>query len=269
MFEKIEKVKRFVSKFEKVILAFSGGVDSATLAAICKDVVDVLAVTIKADNIPSREIEKAKRISREIGIKHKFLDLDIFQEKNFFENSKLRCYYCKKFMIENLKSLAIDEGCNAILEGTNASDLEEDRPGYKAVVESGIAFSPWAIFGVKKDEIRSFARSLGFSFYKDPPLSCLATRIPYGKLITPKQLKMIDLAENAVIEFSKVGNVRVRCLDEFAIVEVEKDEIEKILNKKESIKSYLLNIGFKKVFVNLEGYKRGVINEDFSKFIEI
>ncbi|MCS7121159.1 MAG: ATP-dependent sacrificial sulfur transferase LarE [Archaeoglobaceae archaeon] len=269
MQEKIEMLKRFISRFNRVIIAFSGGVDSATLSAFCKDIVEVLAVTVRSKTNPSREIEKAIRISKEIGIKHRFLDVDIFQVENFAENSELRCYYCKKFIIKKLENLAIKENYDAIFEGTNASDLLSYRPGYRAVLECKIAFSPWAKFGITKEEVRSLARSMGLSFYNDPPLSCLATRIPYGSKITPEKLEMIDLAENFVIKFAGVENVRVRCIEDFAVIEVEKDEVRKVLDKREIIKNSLLKTGFKKIFVNPEGYRMGVIARNFENFIEL
>ncbi|MDW7990249.1 MAG: ATP-dependent sacrificial sulfur transferase LarE [Archaeoglobaceae archaeon] len=268
--EKLREMKDFLSHFNSAIVAFSGGVDSATLAALCKEVIKkVLAITVRSEVSPSREIEKALIAAEEIGVKHRFIDLDILKVEGFSENSEMRCYYCKKFLIKALVDIAIAEKYDVVLEGTNASDLKGHRPGYRAVVECDIAFSPWADFGIKKEEIRSIARSMGFSFYNSPSLACLASRIPFGVRITRENLRMIDEAENAVIRIARVGMVRVRNIDGFAVVEVEKDEISHILEKKEKIKDFLLKIGFKDVFINPNGYKTGVFVSKIQEMLKI
>lgn len=268
--KKLEELKRFLSNFEGAVVAFSGGVDSATLAAICKEVIDdVLAVTVRSAKSPTREIENARRVSGEIRVDHKFLDVDIFSVKGFTENSELRCYYCKKFLIKLISEFAITRNYRVVFDGTNASDLLEDRPGYRAIVECDMAFSPWADFGMTKDEIRAVAKSMGFSFYNAPSLACLATRIPYGVRITVKALKMIDDAENSVIRIANVLNARVRNLYGFAVVEVEKGDIEKVLEKGNEIRDALLKIGFKKVFINPQGYKSGVFVKNVENMLEL
>ncbi|MEM0351356.1 MAG: ATP-dependent sacrificial sulfur transferase LarE, partial [Archaeoglobaceae archaeon] len=233
------------------------------------EIENVLAVTIKAENIPSREIENAKKVAKEIGLKHVFLEFDIFKNKDFLENSENRCYYCKKSMICAMTEIAKEKGYEVIFEGTNGSDLQEHRPGYKAVLDSGIAFSPWACFGIKKEEIRAIAKDYGFSFYNSPSLSCLATRIPFKMRITLEMLRRIDKAENLVIKIAKVRNVRVRVIKNLAVVEVERDEIWKVMEFKEVIKDSLLSIGFEKVFINPDGYKSGIFASDLKKLLPL
>lgn len=268
--EKLGSLKGFLSRFESAVIAFSGGVDSATLSALSKKVIDdVLAVTIKSANIPSREIEWAKKIAKEIGIEHRFLDFDIFSVSGFVENSELRCYYCKKSFISAIVDFALSKGYEAVFEGTNASDLNEHRPGYRAIKEFSKVFSPWADFGIKKEEIRAIARLMGFSFYKNPPLACLATRVPFGVRITPEILRIVDEAENTVIRVANVENVRVRNLEGNAVVEVESSEIPKILEKRDEIKKFLIGIGFQEVFVNPKGYRSGVFVKKFDDLVRI
>ncbi|MFN3383510.1 MAG: ATP-dependent sacrificial sulfur transferase LarE [Archaeoglobaceae archaeon] len=266
---KLENLRKFLSSFKNAVVAFSGGVDSATLSAICKEVIgDVLAVTVRSAKSPSREIENAKRVAEEIGVEHEFIEADIFF-KEFVENSELRCYYCKKFLLKVISEFAIERGYEVIFEGTNASDLQGHRPGYKAIIECEIVFAPWADFGITKDEIREIAKSIGFSFYKAPPLACLASRIPYGVKITPEILKMVDKAENFVIEIAKVENVRVRYLNGFAVVEVDKGEIPRILERGREIKEALVGIGFESVFINPNGYRTGVFVKKLEDLVEI
>lgn len=268
--KKLEKMKGFLSNFSSAVVAFSGGVDSSTLTAVCKEVINnTLAVTVKSEMSPSREIENSARIAKEIGVKHQFLELDIFSVEGFIKNSEMRCYYCKKFILDALTKFAISEGYEVVFEGTNASDLNGHRPGYKAILECDMVFSPWVDFGIKKEEIREIAKLMGFSFYNAPSIACLASRIPFGVKIRPEMLKAVDKAENVVIEIANVENVRVRNINGFAVVEVESQEIPKLLAKRDKIRESLLRIGFRDVFVNPEGYKSGIIVKDLDKLLSL
>ncbi|MDI9646281.1 MAG: ATP-dependent sacrificial sulfur transferase LarE [Archaeoglobales archaeon] len=254
--KKFKKLKEFASKFERVVLAFSGGVDSATLAALCKYETEVLAVTFKTQVTPSRELNQALKLAKEIGLKHEVIELDILSPE-FRRNPFERCYLCKKKMIEELLKIAERRGCDAVFEGTNYSDLEEYRPGYKAIKEFEKVYSPWVEFGFSKDEIRRIAEKLNLSVANSPSLSCIATRIPFGIEITEEVLKMIDEAENFVIDLCKVENVRVRNVNSLAIIEVPKGLEEKVFEKREKIVEKFKEIGFEAIFLDLEGYKSG------------
>ncbi len=250
------KLRDFLKKFDRVVIAFSGGVDSATLAALCKDYVDVLAVTVVSQVTPTREIREAERVAREIGVNHEKITTDMLTPE-FRMNTSERCYICKRKMLSILLEFAKKEGYDAVFEGTNASDLQGHRPGYRAVKEINGVYSPWAELGVTKDEVRKMARERGFSFSEKPSLACLATRIPYGEEIDEEKLRMIDLAENAIIEIAKVEQVRVRYYSKVGVIEVERDEIRKISDKAAEIGETLKNIGFRAVLLDLEGYRSG------------
>ena len=251
----IGELLKFLNSFDRIIVAFSGGVDSATLAAICKDRTDLLAVTVVSQVTPSREIVEAERVAKEIGVKHEKLLMDVLTPE-FVKNTPERCYICKKMMLSELLNLADKKGYDAVFEGTNASELREDRPGYRAVKELDRVHSPWAKFGFTKDQIRDLAKKMGYSFSDNPPLACLATRIRDGE-IDERKLKMVDTAENAIIRIAKVRQVRVRYYNSVAIIEVENNEIDKIAHKASEIKNELKNIGFKAVLLDLEGYRSG------------
>uniref|UniRef100_A0A7J2TI70 ATP-dependent sacrificial sulfur transferase LarE n=1 Tax=Archaeoglobus fulgidus TaxID=2234 RepID=A0A7J2TI70_ARCFL len=256
LFEKLQKMKEFLGQFKSVLIAFSGGVDSSTLVAICKELgIDVIAVTVFSEVSPSREMRDSVRIANEIGVKHEIVSIDIL-DADFVKNDEKRCYYCKKKIFSKLLSMAEEKGCQLVLEGTNASDLAESRMGYLACRELGV-FSPWAEFGIKKDEIREIAKSMGFSFYDKPSLACLASRIPHGIEIDREKLRMVDEAEEAIIEIAKVRQVRVRNYDGVAVIEVGEDEIPKLLEKALMVREKVKEIGFRYVLIDLDGYKAG------------
>ena len=260
---KLKKLEKFISSFERVIVAFSGGVDSSTLAGLANELTDVLAVTIISPTTPSREIREAERIAKELSLKHRFYNLNELEDENFVKNTEERCYFCKRMVLTSLKKIAEEEGYEAVFEGTNASELQGHRPGYRAVMELENVYSPWVIFGFTKEEIREIAKMKGYSFWDKPSVACLSSRIPFNTPIDEVSLKMVDEAENYIIEVAGVRQVRVRKIDGRAVIEVGKDEVEKLLNKEmvEKIVPKLRSLGFKAVLLDLEGYRTGKLSQ--------
>ncbi len=254
--DRLGKLKDHLASFEKVLVAFSGGVDSSTLAAVAAEVTDVLAVTVSSPLMHRSELRDAKRIAAEIGVRHRILDIDLLSFEGVAENREDRCYHCKRIVLSRLIRVAEMEGCDAVIEGSNASDGE--RPGLRAVRELGVV-SPWFEFGFTKDEIRSIARQMGFSFWSKPSNSCLATRIPYGVPLSEELLRKIETAEEVVKDVAGVGLARVRVLRSAAIVEVEKEEVVKVLKPDVALKilNRLLGLGFETVLLDLAGYSPG------------
>ncbi|WP_457550666.1 ATP-dependent sacrificial sulfur transferase LarE [Archaeoglobus sp.] len=259
VYSKIEKLRNFISNVGKngVVVMFSGGVDSATLTKLCKNVVDeVFAVTVVSEVMPKSNFEDAKSIAEEIGVDHYALEIKLLNDESFVRNDKDRCYFCKKKMIRKVKEFAVEVGVDCIVEGTNVSELSEDRPGYRAVVEEGV-YSPWVEVKATKEEVRQIAKMLGLSFYDKPPTTCLATRIPFGSIITHERLKKIEAAES-ILKNLNFKVVRVRDYEDVAIIEVGREERPKffdvdLMNK---ISNMLKDLGYRYVTLNLEGYNR-------------
>jgi uncharacterized protein len=262
--KKLHRLKEYIKNCESAVVAFSGGVDSSTLAAVSHDVLGerVIALTIRSPAIPTREIENATRIAEEIGIRHDFLDTDELINPEFKKNSPDRCYHCKRHILSIMVNFARTNGYSYVFEGTNASEVEGHRPGFKALQEFEIVKTPWLEFGFTKDEIRKVARDMGLSFHDKPSLACLASRIPFGDEIDGKVLRIVDEAENAVMELAGVKQVRVRNFKGIAVIEVSPDERVKFMSIEvmDAIVERLKKTGFRCVFFDMEGYRTGKLS---------
>jgi len=198
--EKIELIKEAIKARVSVVVAFSGGVDSTTLAALAFEALGekAIAVTIDSPLFPRRQLETAVKTACEIGIEHKILPFSQFSLPYFSANTLNRCYFCKKALLETLLDFAEKAGYHVVLEGTNSSELQgEYRPGYRAVQEAGEKiFSPFMEFDVTKEQIREIASKLFLSAASRPSAACLATRFPYGQPITVESLQKVEKAED-------------------------------------------------------------------------
>jgi pyridinium-3,5-biscarboxylic acid mononucleotide sulfurtransferase len=260
---KIEELKRFIAEKGKdgVIIAFSGGVDSSTLAAVSHEVLGekAIAVIAKSPTYTSEELQDAEQIAKDIGIKLYVVNTNELENPNFNRNPVNRCYYCKKELLVTLLGFAQKLGFKAVFEGTNFSDLNDHRPGFKAVQEVENVYSPWMINQFTKGEIRRFAKAMGLSVHDKPALACLASRIPFNEKITAEKLSRIEKAEQAVKTIIGVKQIRVRDHNGLARIEVGKTE-RALLCKTETqdkIVAELKRLGFKYITVDLEGYQTG------------
>jgi uncharacterized protein len=261
--EKYDALKRFIEDKGKdgAVIAFSGGVDSATLAAVSHSILGnkAVAVTAESPTYTPEELEEAKKVAAEIGIKLIVVETDELSDEKFSRNPENRCYYCKKALLMRLKKVAETLGFKTVFEGTNFSDLTMHRPGFRAVKETENVYSPWVETEFTKEEIRSVAKRFGLSVENKPALACLASRIPYHERITAEKLNRIGKAEQIVRKITGAQQLRVRDHNGLARIEVGKDERALLCNVEilDKIAAELKRLGFKYVTVDVEGYRTG------------
>jgi uncharacterized protein len=247
------------------VVAFSGGVDSTFLLHRAHKVRKsaIVAITIRTPYIPSREIDDAVEFTRSFGIKHKIIDI-AFPE--MIRNNPIdRCYLCKKAIFTDLLSFAKKNNFQFVVDGTNADDTGDFRPGIKALNELGIR-SPLLESGLTKKDIRELSREEDLDIWDKPAMACLLTRIPYDTEISQGTLRLVEEAENMLFELGYPGT-RVRIHGDLARIECLPGYIEKIIHNpdKEHIISDLKKIGFRYVSLDLEGYRTGSSNPDIKE----
>lgn len=260
---KLEKLKKGIRQKEKILVCFSGEVDSAFLAKIVFDVLgrDAIAVTVSSETLPKKELEDAQKVASWIGIKHRIVYSSVFGNRRFAENTRNRCYYCKKEMMKTLKKIADEENIKCVADGATFSDYKEYRPGIKASNEMRV-WHPLSEFGFSKNGVRELAKKMGLSVHDKPSNACLATRISYNEKITKEKLGMIENAEE-IIRNAGITQVRVRYHKNIARIEVEEKEIKKILNEKtrKRIVNELKKLGFTYITLDLQGYRSGSMDD--------
>jgi len=244
-----------------VAVAFSGGVDSNFLLNTAVDALynEVLAITVVSPYIPKWEIEEARSITRGLGIEHHLLKVPISSE--ICNNPENRCYLCKHMMFSMMKDLALNLGYEEVLEGTNMDDIKDYRPGLYALAELGIR-TPMLDLKITKDEIREMSLELGLSTWDKSAYACLLSRIPYGQEITLDDLKRIENAEKYLMD-KGFKWIRVRSHGDLARIEVKRDERYRLFNENilDEIDLKLRELGFRYVTFDLQGYRKGSLNE--------
>jgi uncharacterized protein len=260
---RIDQLKSAIMDKGSAVVAFSGGVDSATLGYLAYHALGnrAVAVTVKLRSYPERELDNAKKVAEEIGIEHRILEFDELGIPSIAENTPLRCYYCKKEILGLLAAVKDELGFDVIVEGSNASDIAVYRPGRKAISEAGkLVYSPFVEYGVTKEEIRQIARYVGLSVADKPSYSCLASRFPYGNALTPESIRRVELSENFLFDMG-FTSVRVRDHKGVARIEVYPSDFSDILLNREKILSYFKRIGFYYVTLDIEGFRSGSMDE--------
>ena len=263
---KAEHITKLLSWFEdkgSVLVALSGGVDSALVAysAYAKLGESAIAVTADYKTLAQEELEYAKKISSEVGIKHIIIEYNELDNESFVKNDSNRCFYCRSELSQYLLQMANKFEIDMIVDGTNIDDLDDYRPGVLALHENGIR-SPITETGFSKKMVREAAKSDSLSVYDKPSNSCLASRIPWGQSVTAERLARIEVGEKIVKQLTGAKQVRVRDMNGIARIEVGVDELSLLENNMilQKIKNQLKLISFEDVSVDPEGYRPGKIN---------
>ncbi|MBW3571589.1 MAG: ATP-dependent sacrificial sulfur transferase LarE [Gemmatimonadetes bacterium] len=245
-----------------VVIGYSGGVDSVFLARVALDVLgadNVLAVTGKSDSIASWMEDTAREVAGRFGIPWLELETREMDDPRYAANPSNRCYFCKSELWTRLADVARERGLRTVLDGSNADDVGDHRPGAVAAAENAVR-SPLLEAGLTKAEIRAWSRELGLPTWDQPAAPCLASRIPYGIAVTPERLRQIEAAELGLRALG-FRDVRVRHHDGLARLEVHPAEIARVAEHRARIAEAVRAAGFRRVLIDLQGYRRGSLNE--------
>jgi uncharacterized protein len=247
-----------------VLVGFSGGVDSAYLACVAVEALgprSVLAVIGRSASYPASQWETARRVAEQFGVPVEEIDTDELSDPNYAANPTNRCYYCKTELWSRLLPVAAARGLAVVIDGTNADDLGDYRPGAQAARERGV-LSPLALLGFGKAEIRNRSQVRGIPTWKQPSSPCLSSRLPYGTAVTPVRLRQVERAEAALRALGVEGDLRVRYHGELARVELAASSIGSWLepNARAALRAVVREAGFPRVAIDLRGFRSGSLN---------
>ena len=248
----------------RVVIGYSGGVDSAYLAVIARQTLgahDVLAIIGRSASYPAEQWATARRVAESFDIAVTELDTDELNDPNYAANPSNRCYFCKLGLWLRLVPFARERGFDAVVDGTNADDLADYRPGAQAAREHAVA-SPLADLGFTKAEIRERSRVHGIPTWSQPSSPCLSSRLPYGTSVTPQRLKQVEDAERALRALGIDDDLRVRYHDELARVELSRHALDQWLapHQFERLRDAVVAAGFTRVALDLRGFRSGSLN---------
>jgi tRNA-specific 2-thiouridylase/uncharacterized protein len=260
---KLDAARADLAERDGVLVAFSGGVDSSVVAAIAKDALgdDAVACTARSETLPEAELDDAKRVAEEIGIRHEIVEFSELDSEAFVANDDQRCYHCRTMRLGAMFDHAAELGIEIVCDGTNASDPGEGhRPGLQAVNELD-AYSPLLAHEITKDEVREIAEQYDLSVADKPSMACLSSRIPTGLEVTEDRLTRIEKAERLLRTWG-FDQFRVRDHDGLARIEVAEEELAVALDPDfiRAARDHISDLGFEHVTLDLHGYQTGSVS---------
>ena len=260
--EKRRQLEEYLKSLGSVLVAFSSGVDSTFLLKTAHDVLqdNAVAVTARSCVFPARESSEAEDFCHREGIRQIILDVDELAVEGFRENPPDRCYLCKRSLFLQFLDIAKENNLAYVIEGSNLDDLGDYRPGLKAISELDVK-SPLREAGLTKQEIRTLSKQLGLSTWSKPSFACLASRFPYGEIISKEKLSMVEHAEQRLLE-AGFSQFRVRIHGNMARIELLPEDIDRFMHPqtRSEIATYLHSLGFLYVSLDLDGYETGSMN---------
>ena len=257
---KLDALRTILRGFESVLVAYSGGVDSALVMAVAYEQLGARALACigVSPSYPTREMRDAVKLAEQAGVPYRLVDTAEYLDPNYAANPTNRCYFCKSELHDQLHALAEAEGWQAVVDGNNASDLGDFRPGMTAAQERGVR-SPLVEANIAKPEVRQIAKYLGLPVWDKPAMACLSSRVPHGTPITPELLRQIEAAEDVLVELG-FAQFRVRHHGEIARIEVPAEDFPHALTHHQAISDGIKAAGYRFVTLDLAGFRSGSLN---------
>jgi|688.fasta_scaffold92599_3 uncharacterized protein len=257
---KLEQMRAIMHECGSVLVAYSGGVDSALVMAVAHRELGekALACIGISPSYPVREMRDAVKLAEALDVPYRLVNTEEYLDPNYAANPNNRCYFCKSELHNQLKEILVAEGWGVVLDGNNASDVGDYRPGMQAARERGVR-SPLLEANIAKAEVRALAHHLGLPIWDKPAMACLSSRVPHGTPITPELLRQIEAAEDVLVELG-FRQFRVRHHNEIARLELPAEEFPKAIEEHMAIVNGVKAAGYRFVTLDLAGFRSGSLN---------